>query len=184
MDYLAFSHGQTQSKQWLCETLEPYLPKSSNIAILGSWYNILGFMILTRSHYKCQSILGIDIDPEATAIANQICQGWAIGKECKLSNITADANKFKLEGYNVVINCSSEHMKDSTWLSNIDDGAIVCLQTSNVDIPDGIWKISNPTHSLEDFKNKYPLSHIIMSGTKNITYDTWGYERYMIIGVK
>jgi len=184
MDYLAFSHGQTQSKQWLCESLEPYLPNQSTIAILGSWYNLLGFMILTRAHTKCQSILGIDIDPEVIDVANKVCQGWMIGGDAKLNNQVADANQFNLEGFNVVINCSPEHMEKSEWFNNIVSGTLVCLQTSNVDIADDIWKISNPTRSLEEFKNKYPLSTMIMSGTKDITYADWGYQRYMLIGVK
>ena len=79
MDFLSFSHGQIQSKLWLCENLEPFLPNNSIIANLGSWYNVLGFMMLTRSQDKIQSILGIDIDPSATLIADKMNQAWMIG---------------------------------------------------------------------------------------------------------
>ena len=57
MDFLSFSHGQTQSKLWLCETIEPYLPKDAVVAILGCWYNTLGFMLLTRNQSMYQHIL-------------------------------------------------------------------------------------------------------------------------------
>ena len=66
MNFDAFSHGQIQSKIWLCEELEPHTPIHANIRILGSWYNILAFMLLTRRpEYYYNSIEGIDIDPDA-----------------------------------------------------------------------------------------------------------------------
>lgn len=184
MDFLAFSHGQTQSKQWLCETLEPLLPSTPVVAILGSWYNTLGFMMLTRKHNRYQSILGIDIDPDATQIANQVCQGWMLQPDVKLNNVTADANDYNLQGFNVVINCSPEHMTGNDWFNNIDNGTLVCIQTSDVDKNDEVWKITNPTYSLDELKEKYPLSKYIISDTKEIKYDDWGYKRFMVIGIK
>lgn len=184
MDFLAFSHGQTQSKQWLCENLEPFLPNKATIAILGSWYNILGFMILTRNHKRCQSILGIDIDPDAIKVADQICQGWMIGSDTQLRNELGDANTRNLQGFNVIINCSPEHMESNEWFDNIDSGALVCIQTSNMDLNDDVWKVTNPNRTLDEFAKKYPLSHTLVSTVKDITYDDWGYQRYMIIGIK
>jgi len=184
MNLNAFSHGQLQSKQWLCESIEPYISKKSRVAILGSWYNVLGLMMLTRCHQKYQEILGIDIDPDAIEHADKLCEGWTIGKTAKLKNLLGDVNNIKLEGYNVVINCSTEHMENKGWFDNIDFGSLVCLQTSNLDNPDDEWKIINPTYTLGGFKKKYPLSHIIVADTLEIDYDTWGYKRFMLIGIK
>ena len=72
MNYDAFSHGQTLSKIWLCEQLESHIPKNTRAAILGSWYNVLAFMMLTRKSELYQYILGIDIDPLATDIAEYL----------------------------------------------------------------------------------------------------------------
>ena len=184
MDYNSFSHGPIQSKIWLCEQLEPYVPDRAIVAIVGSWYNVLGFMMLTRNANKYQSILGIDIDSSTLEIAGKINQGWMIGEEVKLNNIIADANTFNFQGFNLVINCSPEHMDSNQWFNNIQSGTLVCLQSSNIDSADDVWKISNPNRTLEEFVQKYPLSHYMLITTKEITYDDWGYSRFMIIGVK
>jgi hypothetical protein len=183
MDYSAFSHGQTQSKIWLCETLEPYVPNNAIIANLGSWYNLLGYMMLTRNYKKYQSILGIDIDPNVKSIADNLCEGYMLGKDSKLQNITSDANVFDYQGFHVVINCSVEHM-DSLWFYRVPKGTLICIQSSDVVNNDSIWKITNPNISLDVLKEKYPLSHYIFMGDKHIGYEDWGYNRFMIIGVK
>ena len=86
MDYTAFSHGQMQSKIWLCESLEKYIPEKSNIAILGSWYNLLGILLLTRNPNKYNFIIGIDIDKNAIDIANKLCERWMIQPNVKIRN--------------------------------------------------------------------------------------------------
>lgn len=184
MDYLAFAHGQTQSKVWLCEQLEPLLPHKATAVVLGCWYNVLGFMMLTRNSDRYQHILGIDIDPNVIPIADKLCQGWMIGSDSKIRNELADANTYNLQGFNVVINCSPEHMNGNDWFNNIDDGALVCIQTSNLDINDDVWKIVNPSRTMEEFTKKYPLSHTLVSTVKDIQYNDWGYQRYMLIGIK
>lgn len=184
MNLDAFSHGQIQSKQWLCESLEPYIPKKSRVAILGCWYNVLGLMMLTRSASRYQSILGIDIDPDAISIADHICIGWRLKDQNKIQNIVADVNEYELPKHNVVINCSPEHMESRNWFNKIQPGALVCLQTSNLDYTDDVWKIVDPSYTLDDFKRKYPLSNIIVEDTLDIDYETWGYKRFMLIGTK
>lgn len=184
MDYLAFSHSQTQSKIWLCEQLEPLLPKRNTVAILGAWYNLLGFMMLTRKPNYYQCILGVDVDPSVKEIADKLCQGWMICDTCYIKNVTADANHLFYQGYNVVINCSVEHMNDSGWFDNIMPGTLVCLQSSDVVESNDVWKVINPNRSLEELQNKYPLSHTLFLGEKPIQYENWGFKRLMLIGVK
>jgi SAM-dependent methyltransferase len=184
MDYNAFSHGQLQSKIWLCDSLEPYIPDRAIVAILGSWYNVLGFMMLTRNRNKYQSILGIDIDSSAIDIATQINAGWMIGDRPKMNNIVADACSYNYQGFTTVINCSPEHMPNDRWFDNINSGTLVCIQTSNIDKNDDVWKVTNPITTMEQLVKKYPLSHYIMQDTQDITYSDWGYKRFMLIGVK
>ena len=92
MDLLSFSHGQTQSKLWLCETIEQYLPKDAVVAIVGCWYNMLGFMLLTRNKSMYQHILGIDIDSEAISVADRLCQGFMLGVDSQIKNTHANAD--------------------------------------------------------------------------------------------
>jgi ribosomal protein L11 methylase PrmA len=184
MDFSAFSHGQIQSKQWLCEILEPYIPYGSNILILGCWYNILGLMLLSRNPITHYFVRGIDIDPNAIEIANKICQAWMIEPNVKLSNSVNDANTFDYFGHNVVINCSLEHMSSDDWFTRIPNGTLVCLQSSNVNITDPSWDIKNHINSMSMLTEKYPLSYYLFRNTKNFDYGTFSYERFMCIGLK
>jgi hypothetical protein len=75
-------------------------------------------------------------------------------------------------------------MGSSAWFDNISPGTMVCIQSSNVTDTTEPWLIKNPSHSIDEFLSKYPLSEIKFSETLPITYEDWGYDRYMIIGIK
>jgi hypothetical protein len=181
MNFDAFSHGQIKSKLWLCEELEKHIPKDSNIKILGSWYNVLAFMLLTRNS-KYKSIEGIDIDPEVQSIGDKICNYWKIEGN-QVQNILGDASNISYDNTQVVINSSPEHMSDTSWYNNIPDGTIVCIQSTSITDPLYPWLITTPHYSIDDMKTKYPMN-IIYDGKIRIQYDAWGYDRYMIIGIK
>jgi hypothetical protein len=184
LNWDSFSHGQIQSKIWLCEQLEPYIPKKARTAILGSWYNVMGFMLLTRQPDLYQLIVGVDIDPAVKPIAEKINNGWIVEKNI-IKNITSDVNDFNLQSFNLVINCSPEHMENNQWFKNIVPGTTVCIQSSNVVVGDDeVWKCVNPNRSLEELTAKYPLSTHLFSDTKEIRYDDSGYDRFMLIGIK
>ena len=157
MDLLSFSHGQTQSKLWLCETIEQYLPKDAVVANVGCWYNLLGFMLLTRNKNKYQHILGIDVDSEAISGADRLCQGFMLGSDSVIRNVCADANTYSLQGHNVIINCSVEHMSND-WFNNVDPNALVCIQSSDVSNEEEPWLVTNPCSSMEALKELFQLS--------------------------
>jgi hypothetical protein len=183
MNFDSFSHGQIISKLWLCEQLEPHLPKKATVFILGSWYNLLGSMMLTRNRKLYQSILGIDIDSTAIDIADKLCETWIIEK--KLCNKVGDASTYPLEGPNVIINCSPEHMENTNWLNNIVKGTLVCIQSSNMQNDNDIWDIKQHSPTIEDFISKYRLETILFCDTLQIRYENnKGYERFMMIGRK
>ena len=181
MNYDSFSHGQILSKIWLCEQLEPHVPKNTKAAILGSWYNVLAFMMLTRRSDLYQFISGIDHDHLATDIADKICNAWIFGDNPKVTNITSDVSEYDYIEFNLVINCSVEHMSNE-WFLDIDPNVIVCIQTSNVADSKEPWFITNPTASFEEFRNKFPMSETMFEGVRSFDYGHFSYERYMIIG--
>jgi hypothetical protein len=182
IDYSAFSHGQIQSKIWLCENLEPLLPPTySQVAIIGSWYNVLGLMLLTRNQEKYNLIMGIDKEEESVEIANKIVNGWSIGMDFKARNTCADIKGYNLNSYNVVINTSCEHMNND-WFQNVNPYQLLCLQTSNMVTDDPSWNVTNPNPTMDDFKKKYPLSQILFEGEKVFDYGHLRYSRYMMIG--
>jgi len=184
MDYSAFSQGQIFSKIWLCEELEPHIQEKSRVAILGSWYNILGFMLMVRRPNHYSEILGVDIDNVAIELAEKLCHTWTIGSNPIIKHINANANDIDIKDYNVVINCSAEHMESDLWYDNIAPNTIVCLQSTNLNITDDPWKIINPNTTLDEFAAKYQFSHTYFKNEKVFDYDTWGYSRYMLIGIK
>jgi len=183
MNFDSFSHGQIISKLWLCEQLEPHLPEKATVFILGSWYNLLGSMMLTRKRNQYQSILGIDIDAEAVSVADKLGVTWIIEK--KLSNVVGDANIYNLAGPNVIINCSPEHMENTDWLNNITKGTLVCIQSSNMENDGNVWDIKQYTATIEDFVSNYKLETVLFCDTLQIRYENnKGYDRFMMIGKK
>lgn len=176
MNLDSFSHGQIKSKIWLAENIEKYL--GNNIVVLGSWYNLTAFILKTRG-YK-GSILGIDIDPSVKEIANKVCSTWYIQGE--VENITGDATNIPLT-HEVVINCSSEHMS-TQWFDNVQQGSLVCIQSSNIIDNNDPWYVTNHSPTITSFVEKYNLSKTLFCDTLRIQYDNWGYDRYMLIGIK
>ena len=77
MDFDSFSHGQIVSKLWLCEQLEQYIDKNRDITILGSWHNVLGFMLSVRKPGYYKNILGVDSDINVIEIADKITNAWS-----------------------------------------------------------------------------------------------------------
>ena len=179
----AFSHGQVLSKIWLCEELEPHVPNKANVAILGSWYNLLAFMMLTRNNTLYSHITGIDKDHLAIEVSDKICNAWTFGEENKIVNTINDVNDLDYVEYNLVINCSVEHMSDG-WFDEIPDGTTVCIQSSNVTDAMFPWYVINANKTIDILKSKYPLSSTLFSGEKEFIYGDWGYKRFMIIGIK
>jgi hypothetical protein len=183
IDFTAFSHGQVLSKLWLCRTIEPILQPQSRVAILGSWYNVLAFMMLTRNSSLYQFILGVDQNYQATEVSERICDAWRFGYDKKISNVTQDAGKFNIDEFNVVINCSVEHMPND-WYDRVPTGALVCIQSSDVTDMTYPWLVTNPNPDQETLVNKYPLNQTLFLGEKEFDYGSWGYKRFMIIGRK
>lgn len=175
----AFSHGQIVSKLWLCEELEKYIPQDSQVTILGGWYNVLGFMLLTRRPTYYKSIRNIDQDVEAIRIADKITDAWAFGS---VKNTTQNANEAFISNGAVVINCSVEHFENNNWFNDLRKGTLVCIQSSDVTDPKEPWLITQPSPTMESFLSKFPVAETLFTGTKRIQYPHFGYNRFMLIG--
>ncbi len=187
MDFSAFSHGQIQSKLWLCQELEPFINSGSKIVILGCWYNILSFMLLNRNPNKYNCIHGIDVNHDAISVANKLCDAWLIEPNCIIQNFCKDANVHDLNYYDVIISTSCEDIEKNTWFKNISESKLVCLQSTNLDnsTTDKFtnWDIKNPNYNLESFKKKFPMSQLKFADTKFFDYGELKYERFMLIGI-
>ena len=123
----------------------------------------------------------MDIDADAIQVADKLCNMWVLEK--RIVNICRDVNE-NLAFSGVVINCSPEHIVGNDWFNNIQPETLVCIQTSNMTDPTDPWLIKTPCPTMEQFRAKYPLSKVHFCGEQRIQYASWGYDRYMIIGVK
>lgn len=187
MNYDAFSHGQIISKLWLCEEIERYAKYNSRIWILGSWYNLLAFMLHIRKPDYYASIVGYDIDEASKEIADKICNAWTIYNPIMVENIVANSNELDWTNPpDIVINCSSEHFSHDSWFDCIPSKTLTCIQSTNITDPNEPWLIKQPTPTIVHFKQRFPLSNELMVGIKPIQLNKKGnfYERYMKIGYK
>ena len=185
MDFLSFSHGQMHSKIWLCELLEPYLKPDFNILILGCWHNVMGMILMIRNPHINLKIRGIDIDSEAIDVADKLTEAWRFEELNPFKNELADANTYNYDPYDMIINCSVEHMNSNIWFDNIPKGKLVCLQSMSLGIVnDPIYKIKNPNTTLDTFSNKFKLDDVRYLGSKDFNYAINPYSRYCMIGYK
>lgn len=187
--YESFYHGLVKSKIWLCEELETaiygkYLTKPT-LHILGCWDNLLAFMLLTRKSEYYNVVNGYDINPEAITKADRICDMWKY-ESPKVYNYVQDVNDYDYSKHtnSIFINCSIDQMDSNNWYNSVPKGSLVCIQTTNMKDPNFPWFIKQTTDSLDELVDRFKMSNLLYSGVKNIQYETYGYNRYMIIGNK
>lgn len=183
IDFNAFSHGQIHSKLWLCEQIEPLLPDNPNILVLGAWYSLVNFMLLTRNRHRYNLITSVDKDPKAIEVSEKILNAWTIGDRSIVKTQVRDTDTpDNVDNiYDVIINCSCEHM-NNLWFTRVKNHQLICIQTSNMVTDDPLWDIKNPNPTMEVFKAKYPMSQILFEGEKVFDYGHLNYSRYMLIG--
>jgi len=172
----SFWKGQVNSKVWLAENLLEFVPvRPLNIVIYGGWNGVLA-SILFNSNIAVQRITSVDIDPVCEDIANTVNRRYL--NENKFSAVTADMCEYTSDA-DVVINTSCEHLTQEQydkWLSNIQPGTKVVLQSNNyVDLDEHIRCAS----SMEDFVKQSKV-YVAYIGE----FKTPKYTRYMIIGHK
>lgn len=178
INFDAFSHGQMVSKVWLCDKLEPHLNEDSSITILGGWHNLLGFMLHVRRPSYYRMIQNIDIDPMAIKVADKICNAWVLSGECE--NIVGDGNTART--HEIVINCSVEHFANNDWFHKLPKGTLVCIQSTDATSIEHPWFVTQPSPTMESFREKFPVSEVLYAGTNRIQYAHLGYNRFMLIG--
>lgn len=173
--------NQISSKEWLVENLLPFVSQSElyNIAILGSWYGLLG--IILRHHISEEvHIRNIDSDPESKNIGLNFIKD----NETYRNNffIISDAVNHVMENpnrYQVIINTSCEHMEpdDIQFILKSKGGnSMICFQSNNYH---SVQSHINTHNSLDDFVNSLNLVDVYYAGV----YKAKDYERYMVIGI-
>lgn len=184
--YESFYHGLVSSKLWLCQELEKIVAGNPNIKILGCWHNLMAFMLIVRQPTLYNRIDGYDIDNDAIVVANQICNTWKDKEQTVVENHCVDVSTldFTNDTNTIYINCSIDQFKGIDWFDTIPAGSIVCLQTTTLPITFTDWNIEQETHSLSNLLEKYKLTTVLYSGSKDIPYKDSTYTRLMAIGYK
>lgn len=188
--YESFFHGPITSKLWLCREIERALRKknidNATVNVLGSWTNILAFMLIVRNAHMYHKFNGYDIDINAITAADAICDTWK-RESPKVDNYLADINQLDFSSCNkstIFINCSVDHLDSTKWYDTIPKGRLICIQATDVNIPDAPWFIRQHTSHISALLYRYPMTEIIYKGSKRIQYDSWGFTRFMVIGMK
>lgn len=179
--YDAFSNGQVESKLWLCEHLEQInCYENPSIWLLGGWYGVTGFLLLSRNNMKIKEIRSYDIDPECEGVADKINNNWLIDS-WKFKAFTADCNQLDYSNPpNIVINTSIEHFDSMQWFDRIPNDTLLCLQGNDMNHEDHYSQYKD----LNDFTKSFPLKNLFYSGERKFVYPEWEFKRFMLIGVK
>jgi len=170
----SFWKGQVHSKLWLIEQMQEY-KLQGNVAIYGGWNGVLA-SLLFNSDLAIPEIESIDIDPVCKTIAETINMRYHM--DGRFTATTADMCEYTTDA-DVAINTSCEHLTQEQydkWLSNIQPGTKVVLQSNNyVDLDEHV----RCAKSMEDFVQQSKV-YVAYVGE----FKTPKYTRYMIIGHK
>jgi len=179
LDFTAFSHGQIESKIWLCEELEKFIPIRAKVALLGGWYGLISFLLYTRKRSSIAYVRSYDINPSVESIADMINNSWVFDK-WKFKAFTQDVNSVDLSEFDVVINTSCEHIIERTWFDKLTSQIIAIQGTDQIHDDN---KIHDYVFDLDQLKTKYPMLYYY-EGQKEFVYPDKTFNRFMLIGRK
>jgi hypothetical protein len=167
------------SKLWAIKELEKIIGQKRipSVYVLGSWYGNMSVM-LDRSNLNIGKIINVDTNKE------WLVQSQEVLKNIGIDNTQAmlkDANKLdyrQLPG--IVINTSTNDIKNQGWFDNIPLATIVVIQGRNAVDQNAVAEYSHPQELLDE----YPLRKVLYQGTMQLQDPETDYIRSMIIGVK
>jgi len=180
----SFAKSLSYSKLWMCLELkrlmeELNIKKFNAVYSLGSWYGNMGiFMLLTYVPFKV--LVNVDIDPEPLAASQTVLKKLSPNK--KIIGLCKDANNIKYVAAqpSLVINTSTNNMKNSGWLDHIPTGTVVAIQGRNNEPKNKL----NTCNSLDEFDAQYPLRDVQFLGSIKLADPGDKYQRWMKIGIK
>lgn len=166
----SFRPNQIKCKSWLVEEISKFGTKWDNVLVLGSWNSILLYELMK---YNCN--VGwydfVDINP---IVHKQRDLYFDINNmEKNYNSIQCDALDYSEphSNYDLVINCSCEHMKDIS----ADYGPTYALQSNDYE---GIKGHINLVESTEELALKNNITDILYQDSMKME----NYTRFMVIG--
>lgn len=165
------------SKVWLLQKLEQLRPQVGTVYILGSWYGNLSLYMTLQPRLRHGRI--INVDRHAGRLRTGAALLRAAGAR-DVENMHRDANDLdyrQLGRDGVVINTSLNDIRGHAWFQNIPRGTLVVLQARD-NVP------QEKFGSLRDIVDRYPMSQILYTGTRQLRDPETQYHRFMVIGIK
>lgn len=180
----SFAPSLTISKLWLCRILKRIMRDEgigtlNQVYSLGSWYgNMALFMLLTHVPFKI--LVDVDVDPKPLEVSQEVFAKLAPSK--RIVSLCEDANRlhYFCAVPSLVINNSTNNMRNEGWFDNIPKGTLVALQGRSNEPQNEL----NTCRNLGEFNRQYPLRRVAFVGTLKLDDPSDRYERWMKIGVK
>ena len=171
--------GMVPSKFWLLTELSKIKNNFDTIYILGSWYGVMGAMIVMDHRLSYEKIINVETNRRYLKTGQNLI---AMAGDANTESMLKDANKLdyrQLDTDGLVINTSCGNIPGTKWFQNIPSGTLVALQGRNNDP-----RATNQFSSLEEFVNTYTLGNTLYSNTKQFKDPETVYDCYMVIGTK
>jgi len=166
----SFRPKQIASKLWLVQELANFKMSYKKVLVLGSWNAILLYELMSKY---------LQVDWFDFVDKNHQCEVdrdlyFNLAKlEKNYSSIVCPVEQFTehFEEYDLIINCSCEHMVDQPAIY----GPLYALQSNNyTSVEDHI----NCVTSSEQLAHKNNITDVLYQGDKKFDF----YTRYMVIG--
>jgi hypothetical protein len=165
----ALAQHQVESKIWLLTELERLGKKYDNGLFIGGWLGISSYWALKKELAK--NITNLDLDESAIKFSDKL-NSFNAGYK----GVAKDVADFDFNGYDLIINTSSEHM-NTDWFDRVEKGTMVAIQSNDFhEIEEHI----NTVNDLTELQKKFNMKEILYSGVR----DCDRYNRFMLIGVK
>jgi len=183
----SISPNQISSKLWLVQELKKTISNIPlNIEIVGGWFGwpLIGMLY---KEFDIEKIFMYDIDKNACRVAIQYREIFNKNKDdIWILNENYWTRSVKRYVPNLVINCSSEHMKETFYeFNNYSKDCIFAIQSNNM------FHIEDHVNCVEDEDDmifRHGIRNIVYSGNQNIIeWDGFEikdstYKRFMVIG--
>jgi len=194
--YDSISPNQISSKIWMISELKEIIDSEAplNVEIVGGWFGwpLIGMLYET---FNIKKIFMYDIDKNACRVAIQYREIYNKNKnDVWILNEDYWDRSPKRHEPDLVINCSSEHMKETfcemkgknVYLNLFyNEDPVVVIQSNNMrHIPEHI----NCVDSIEHLINVHQINKVLYSGERDIvewqdtTIKSTNYKRFMVIG--
>jgi len=177
----SLNETQLKGKQWLVDTLVPFLSKDlKDIIILGSWYGLNG-MLLRQKIDNDIKIWNVDSDPLCKKYGKMLQGNNSDYKHnYSIHDDALDHFFTKTENYQLIINTSCEHMEPEDIKLIVGakpKDTMICFQSNNYH---SIQSHINTHVSIDSFVESLNLAVVLWKGEMQVNDEC---TRYMVIGL-